>query len=108
MDTHVREKVRTALFGPTLLEVGSARLVRACPANFRTEEDDRAGYADYQQMLDKGVARELARIGLPLNVYTEWYCKIDLHNLLYSLSLRIDPHAQLEIRDFANAMFALI
>jgi thymidylate synthase (FAD) len=67
-----------------------------------------AHYADYQKMLDKGVARELARIGLPLNVYTEWYWKIDLHNLLHFLSLRMDPHAQQEIRDFANAMFALI
>jgi thymidylate synthase (FAD) len=67
-----------------------------------------AHYADYQKMLDEGVARELARIGLPLNVYTEWYWKIDLHNLLHFLSLRMDPHAQQEIRDFANAMFALI
>lgn len=67
-----------------------------------------AHYADYQKMLDKGVARELARIGLPLNVYTEWYWKIDLHNLMHFLSLRMDSHAQQEIRDFANAMFALI
>jgi thymidylate synthase (FAD) len=67
-----------------------------------------AHYGDYQRMLDKGVARELARIGLPLNVYTEWYWKIDLHNLLHFLSLRMDPHAQQEIRDYANAMFALI
>jgi thymidylate synthase (FAD) len=67
-----------------------------------------AHYADYQAMLDKGVARELARIGLPLNVYTEWYWKIDLHNLLHFLSLRMDPHAQQEIRDYANAMFSLV
>ncbi len=59
-------------------------------------------------MLEKGVARELARIGLPLSVYTEWYWKIDLHNLFHFLSLRMDPHAQQEIRDYANAMFALI
>jgi thymidylate synthase (FAD) len=65
-------------------------------------------YADYERMLDLGVARELARIGLPLNVYTEWYWKIDLHNLLHFLSLRMDPHAQQEIRDYGNAMFALI
>jgi thymidylate synthase (FAD) len=71
-------------------------------------ESVEAHYADYQKMLDKGVARELARIGLPLNVYTEWYWKIDLHNLLHFLSLRMDPHAQQEIRDFANAMFALV
>jgi thymidylate synthase (FAD) len=71
-------------------------------------ESVEAHYADYQKMLDKGVARELARIGLPLNVYTEWYWKIDLHNLMHFLSLRMDLHAQQEIRDFANAMFALI
>ncbi len=65
-------------------------------------------YSDYQAMLDKGVARELARIGLPLNVYTEWYWKIDLHNLFHFLSLRMDPHAQREIRDYANAMFSLV
>jgi thymidylate synthase (FAD) len=67
-----------------------------------------AHYADYQMMLDQGVARELARIALPLNVYTEWYWKIDLHNLFRFLSLRMDTHAQQEIRDYANAMFALV
>jgi thymidylate synthase (FAD) len=71
-------------------------------------ETTEAHYADYKRMLDKGIARELARIGLPLSVYTEWYWKIDLHNLLHFLSLRMDPHAQQEIRDYANAMFALI
>jgi thymidylate synthase (FAD) len=67
-----------------------------------------AHYADYQKLMDKGVARELARIGLPVNVYTEWYWKIDLHNLFHFLSLRMDAHAQQEIRDYANAMFALV
>lgn len=67
-----------------------------------------AQYAGYQKLLDKGVSRELARIGLPLNVYTEWYWKIDLHNLFHFLSLRMDPHAQQEIRDYAYAMFALV
>lgn len=65
-------------------------------------------HADYQKFLDRGVSRELARIALPLSVYTQWYWKIDLHNLLHFLSLRMDPHAQQEIRDFAHAMFALI
>jgi thymidylate synthase (FAD) len=62
----------------------------------------------YEQFLEKGVTRELARIALPVSVYTEWYWKIDLHNLLHFLSLRMDEHAQQEIRDFAIAMFALI
>jgi thymidylate synthase (FAD) len=85
------------------------------PAEVSTAEDflryleaTEAHYADYERMLEKGVARELARIGLPLSVYTEWYWKIDLHNLFHFLSLRMDPHAQREIRDYANAMFALI
>ena len=67
-----------------------------------------ADYAEYQKFIDKGVAREIARIALPASVYTEWYWKIDLHNLFHFLSLRMDAHAQQEIRDYANAMFALI
>src|SRR5262249_2506875 len=51
---------------------------------------------------------ELARIALPISVYTEWYWKCDLHNVFHFLSLRMDEHAQAEIRDYANAMFALI
>ncbi|MCX5660443.1 MAG: FAD-dependent thymidylate synthase [Planctomycetota bacterium] len=65
-------------------------------------------YAEYERLLERGVSRELARIGLPVNVYTEWYWKCDLHNVLRFLSLRMDEHAQLEIRDYAYAMFALI
>jgi thymidylate synthase (FAD) len=65
-------------------------------------------YERYQEFIDKGVSRELARIALPVNVYTEWYWKIDLHNLFHFLSLRMDAHAQQEIRDYATAMFQLI
>ncbi|HYO08010.1 MAG TPA: FAD-dependent thymidylate synthase [Tepidisphaeraceae bacterium] len=65
-------------------------------------------YERYQEFLDKGVAREIARIALPASVYTEWYWKIDLHNLFHFLSLRMDPHAQQEIRDYATAMFKLV
>src|SRR5437867_6455071 len=68
----------------------------------------RHGYARYENFLEKGVAREIARIALPASVYTEWYWKIDLHNLFHFLSLRMDDHAQQEIRDYATAMFALI
>ena len=52
----------------------------------------------------QGLARELARMNLTLNTYTQWYWKIDLHNLLHFLSLRADPHAQYEIRAYADAM----
>src|SRR5215472_3360967 len=51
-----------------------------------------------------GLARELARINLSLGFYTQWYWKIDLHNLMHFLSLRADPHAQYEIRAYAEAM----
>jgi len=61
-------------------------------------------YAEYEQMLESDIARELARINLPLSLYTEWYWKIDLHNLFHFLRLRIDPHAQYEIRVYAEAM----
>jgi thymidylate synthase (FAD) len=67
-----------------------------------------ANYAKYEELLQKGVARELARIALPLSVYTEWYWKCDLHNIFHFLSLRMDEHAQQEIRDYAFAMFALM
>ena len=54
----------------------------------------------YEQRIEQGVAREQARKDLPLATYTEAYWKIDLHNLLHFLALRMDPHAQLEIRDY--------
>jgi thymidylate synthase (FAD) len=58
----------------------------------------------YQQRIDSGVAREQARKDLPLATYTEAYWKIDLHNLLHFLALRMDSHAQLEIRNYATAI----
>jgi thymidylate synthase (FAD) len=58
----------------------------------------------YEARLKAGVAREQARKDLPLSTYTEAYWKIDLHNLLHFLSLRMDPHAQHEIRAYANAI----
>ena len=73
-------------------------------------------YTHYEEMLNEdiagnqldpgraGLARELARINLTLNTYTQWYWKIDLHNLLHFLSLRADDHAQYEIRVYADAM----
>jgi thymidylate synthase (FAD) len=51
-----------------------------------------------------GISRELARINLPLSTYTQWYWKIDLHNLLHFLFLRLDEHAQWEIRQYAQVM----
>ncbi len=55
-----------------------------------------------------GLSRELARIGLGVNTYTQWYWKVDLHNLMNFLRLRADPHAQYEIRAYAEAMLAIM
>ena len=55
-----------------------------------------------------GMARELARMVLPVNAYTEWYWKVDLHNLLHLLRLRTDPHAQKEIRAYADVLAQIV
>jgi len=65
----------------------------------------REAYASYMALVDSGLARELARVNLPLSMYTEWYWQIDLHNLFRFLSLRMDAHAQREIRDYATVIF---
>ncbi len=65
-------------------------------------------FASYQKFIDYGLARELARISLPLSLYTEWYWKIDLHNLLHFLRLRMDSHAQMEIRLYAEKMAEIV
>jgi thymidylate synthase (FAD) len=62
----------------------------------------------YGWLIAEDVARELARIDLPLSTYTQWYWKIDLHNLLHFLTLRIDAHAQLEIRAYAEVIAAMV
>lgn len=72
-----------------------------------SETCDKA-YATYLDHIEKGVAREQSRMILPVNNYTEWYWKIDLHNLFHFLGLRCDAHAQWEIRVFAEAMLKLI
>lgn len=64
-------------------------------------------YAGYQELLDDNVARELARINLPLSLYTEMYWQIDLHNLFHFLRLRLDAHAQYEIRSYGEVMAEL-
>jgi thymidylate synthase (FAD) len=65
-------------------------------------------YSIYLQMLDAGISREQARMILPLNLYTEFYWKQNLHNLLHLLALRADSHAQQEIRAYAEAILKLI
>jgi thymidylate synthase (FAD) len=62
----------------------------------------------YTWMIGEDVAREIARIDLPLSTYTQWYWKINLHNLLHFLSLRADPHAQWEIQVFAEIIAGMV
>lgn len=62
----------------------------------------------YDELIKKGVSRELARAHLPQSTYTEFYWKINFHNLLHFLELRIDDHAQKEIRDLAHQVYELI
>jgi thymidylate synthase (FAD) len=66
------------------------------------KQDRDTAYAHYQQFLDDNIARELARTVLPLSLYSEFYWEMNLHNLFHFLRLRMDAHAQKEIRDFAN------
>ncbi|MEM6491052.1 MAG: FAD-dependent thymidylate synthase [Pseudomonadota bacterium] len=82
--------------------------------------DGEAAYARYLDLMNQtadgepvdadrqGLARELARMTLPMNWYTQWYWKVDLHNLLHFVHLRADSHAQAEIRAYADVMLALI
>lgn len=84
------------------------------------KQDSLQAYSHYQEMLNldehgqredenkSGLARELARMGLPVNYYTQWYWKINLHNLMHFLSLRADAHAQYEIRVYADAMLDIM
>src|SRR5450432_58978 len=62
----------------------------------------------YEWMTFEDMARELSRIDLPLSTYTQWYWKIDLHNLLHFLKLRVDAHAQWEIQEFGRVMAGML
>jgi thymidylate synthase (FAD) len=70
--------------------------------------DQGSVYTSYQELLDDGIARELARINLPLSLYTQWYWQMDLHNLFHFLELRMDTHAQWEIREYGNAIAGIV
>ena len=76
------------------------------------KSDSARAYASYEAMMaqdgQQGLARELARMNLPANIYTQWYWKIDLHNLFHFLRLRADPHAQYEIRAYAEAIGGVV
>ncbi len=74
--------------------------------------DSNRAYDNYESMISDegqdGLARELARMNLPSNIYTQWYWKVDLHNLFHFLRLRADSHAQYEIRVYADAICKVV
>ncbi|MGB0960337.1 MAG: FAD-dependent thymidylate synthase [Halocynthiibacter sp.] len=76
------------------------------------KSDSTRAYDNYEAMISQdgqdGLARELARMNLPANIYTQWYWKVDLHNLFHFLRLRADPHAQYEIRVYADAICNIV
>lgn len=74
--------------------------------DLRTNSDE--AYQRYQEAIGDGIPHELARCYLPLNIYTRWLWKQDLHNLMHFLALRVDPHAQWEARQYAEAMISLL
>ncbi len=87
----------------------------AAEASHTIKRESARAYTTYSNLLNesddeerKGLARELARIVLPTNIYTQWYWKIDLHNLLHFVRLRADPHAQYEIRVYAEKIAEII
>ncbi len=92
--------------GEVLTGAESARVLEMLKSDANT------AYDHYEAMLStegqKGLARELARMNLPANIYTQWYWKVDLHNLFHFLRLRADPHAQYEIRVYAEAIAACV
>ena len=65
-------------------------------------------YYTYERILSAGISREIARGVLPLNIYTKFVWKMDLHNLMHFLDLRLDSHAQEEIRDYAEVIEKLV
>jgi len=84
----------------------SAELAKKIQGIISTEQEK--VYETYTKLLDMGLAREIARINLPLSLYTEWYWTMDLHNLFHFLRLRMDAHAQKEIRVYAEAIFEIV
>ncbi len=76
------------------------------------KDDAGRAYDHYEEMISdegqQGLARELARMNLPANIYTQWYWKVDLHNLFHFLRLRADSHAQYEIRVYADAICEMV
>ena len=109
-----QSKINNQGRGEVLNDAEAARVMQLL------QQDAENCYSHYEEMLNAdaggnvldeskdGLARELARMNLTLNYYTEWYWKIDLHNLMHFLRLRADSHAQYEIRAYADVMIDIL
>jgi thymidylate synthase (FAD) len=71
-------------------------------------EGQKHSYKEYSDLIDKGIAREISRINLPLSLYTELYWQMDLHNLFHFLELRLHPHAQKEIQEYGKVLLEIV
>ena len=94
--------------GDIAFDIADSGEARTADDFLKLLDEVEALYPKYLELTERGVSRELARTALPVSMYTEWYWKCDLHNLLRFLSLRMDSHAQQEIQDFAQAMHDLV
>ena len=109
-----QSKINNQGRGETLNDLEAQRVMQLL------QEDSERCYGHYEEMMNAdaagniidpakdGLARELARMNLTLNYYTEWYWKVDLHNLMHFLRLRADSHAQYEIRAYAEVMIDVL
>ncbi len=100
MDPQCKDKLERAL---TPLDADEAKAIQK---DF--EKGQKKSYESYKSLIEKGLAREIARINLPLSTYTEFYWQMDLNNLFRFLKLRLDSHAQLEMREYAKIILELI
>ncbi len=105
-DLAAQSQVNNQGRGDTLQGAEAARVLEILKA------DSARAYDNYESMISddgqQGLARELARMNLPANIYTQWYWKTDLHNMFHFLRLRADAHAQYEIRVYADAIAELV
>ena len=72
------------------------------------KKEQKRSYEEYKDLIERGLAREIARINLPLSLYTEFYWQMDLNNLFRFLKLRLDIHAQLEMREYAKTILQIV
>jgi thymidylate synthase (FAD) len=87
---------------------GSLDDIQASVFSQNIESICKGAYDLYERMIEAGVAREQARMVLPVNLYTEWYWKQDLHNLMHLMALRCDHHAQYEVQVYGNAILEIV